>query len=355
MVVKANPSTRSSRIRKLLYGILIFLLMVWAWPMTNDIIVRRVSVALSACLDPIDDNVKSEFRLRDLGGNESLFKVTILIASHETTGYRPDWLRSIVKTYTSDDYKGVIDQVIVIWNNPEEPPPVLEGANVLRMKENSLNNRWIAPISLVKTEAVMMLDNDLMVDRAGIACMLRWWNAYPDRLIGPYVRYFGTDGRYNYREMFYTKAEYKVVLPRSMMFHKKFLRLYSEIPQSIKDYVTKTHCDDMVMNCVASSATGKPPLRIQLPKSSIVDYFALCFKSNRAKTGGVSLISGWSRNRGECTYFIQKHFGFPLKTTDEVGECYGLEATSGPQCRVDYQRWGAMFSGATCSDVTSSS
>lgn len=182
--------------------------------------------------------------------------VTVVIATFETSGFRPNWVNSIVETYVSHQYKHLIDQVIIVWNNPDQPHPEFPGAKVLVMTENSLNNRWIAPVEHAKTDAIMVLDNDLMVDINGISCMLSWWQKYPDRIIGPYARqekffqflvtmpgwimasdvcisqlkilwnslvwhrHINENKLYFAKDMFFSKAEYKVVLPRAMMLHR---------------------------------------------------------------------------------------------------------------------------------------
>lgn len=128
---------------------------------------------------------------------------------------------------------------------------------------------------------------------------------------------------------------------------------YSMIEESIKDYVTETHCDDMVLNSLAANTSGKPPLRIQLPKSSVIDYFALCYRLNTQSTGGISQKSGWWENRANCAFKIEKEFGFPLIVTDEVGVCTTDGLSLLPQCRVNFRRWQEMFSAESCSDITS--
>lgn len=115
-------------------------------------------------------------------------KVTVVIAAYETWGLRPIWMKSIVEKYVSEAYKHIIDQVIVVWNNPDEPPPEFPEAKVLKMTRNSLNNRWVEPVEHVKTDAVLVLDNDVMVDANGLSCMLNWWEKFPDRIVGPYAR-----------------------------------------------------------------------------------------------------------------------------------------------------------------------
>lgn len=53
-----------------------------------------------------------------------------------------------------------------MWNAPHLPlPPLPAGVHVLRMKTNSLNNRWTKIAEHVQTEAVLNLDDDVFVNK----------------------------------------------------------------------------------------------------------------------------------------------------------------------------------------------
>jgi len=66
----------------------------------------------------------------------------------------------------------VVDRVIVVWNSNEiEPPPLPPQTYILRQKTNSLNNRWTKISESVRTEAILNLDDDVFINKAGIVCL----------------------------------------------------------------------------------------------------------------------------------------------------------------------------------------
>lgn len=89
-------------------------------------------------------------------------------------GFRPFWLKTTTNQYLSEAYETVIHRVILVWNAPDlEPPEDLQESSrlvILRMKVNSLNNRWTKILEHVQTEAVLNLDDDVFVTKPGIIC-----------------------------------------------------------------------------------------------------------------------------------------------------------------------------------------
>ena len=121
-------------------------------------------------------------------------RVTVVITSCTTEGFRPFWLKSTVSQYLSAEYKSVVDRVIVVWNSATiAPPPLPSETYILKQKTNSLNNRWTKITESVRTEAILNLDDDVFINKAGIVCLLNWWSQKQDQLVGPFVR--KNDGR----------------------------------------------------------------------------------------------------------------------------------------------------------------
>lgn len=69
-------------------------------------------------------------------------KVTVILSAYRTRGLRPQWIHDTAQLYTSKQFASVVDQVILVWNEPAAAPPKLPRAvRVIRGKVNSLNNR----------------------------------------------------------------------------------------------------------------------------------------------------------------------------------------------------------------------
>lgn len=253
-------------------------------------------------------------------------KVTVVIQSYNADGYRPLWLISSLKNYVSPEFKHLVDRVILVWNNPVVPAPhVPEGVTALSMKQNSLNNRWVKTLPYINTEAVLNLDDDMFVDLNGVECMLRTWLAQPgqDRMVGPFARFTNNGKMYSMSEIF-EGGRYEVILPRTVVLHRRYIENYASVmPEQIRQYVDdqEAHCDDIALTMATTNMTGKPPLRVLLPKSSIIDYFD-CANGDRNNTGGLALQHSRSQLRAQCVAELHKSFNnFPLHATDEIATC----------------------------------
>ena len=80
-------------------------------------------------------------------------------------------------------------EIIFIWNSPEVPLPEIPSntiapINIVRAPTNSLNNRWNRSLFSVKTNAVLMLDDDLLLPVQAVKSLFLRWQLEPDRLVG---------------------------------------------------------------------------------------------------------------------------------------------------------------------------
>lgn len=80
-------------------------------------------------------------------------RLTVVLTAYETEGLRPDWLRQILHAYASDEYADLVGSIVLIWNAPDQAPPVDVPAKVtvVRAASNSLNNRRVWPSYLPST------------------------------------------------------------------------------------------------------------------------------------------------------------------------------------------------------------
>lgn len=82
------------------------------------------------------------WRLASHAGLPRNSKVTVVLSAYRTQGLRPQWIHDTAQLYTSKQFASVVDQVILVWNEPAAAPPNLPRAvRVIRGKVNSLNNR----------------------------------------------------------------------------------------------------------------------------------------------------------------------------------------------------------------------
>lgn len=94
-------------------------------------------------------------------------KVTVVITSYQVDGFRPTWVQETLRKYSTPAYAGIIDRIVLIWNNPFDdfPGSVPKDVIVVRSSKNSLNNRWLGALPYIRTDAILNLDDDVFVDR----------------------------------------------------------------------------------------------------------------------------------------------------------------------------------------------
>jgi hypothetical protein len=285
--------------------------------------------SLSEVLDQvwIDKTYVIAHPLRNkLGGlgmrNDIKHKLTIIITSYDTKGLRPVWVQDIAAAYTSEQMSSLVHKVILVWNNPFDVPPEIPGLIVLRMKVNSLNNRWTQTLKHVETDAILNLDDDILLKKEAIICMMSYWLDDPDILVGPFVR-STMDNKYHLDDLI-NGENYSLMLPRAMLLHKRYLKLYSKIDPAIINYVDEqnAHCDDIALNLAVAYYSKKPPMRIFAPSQTILDYYKICLQKNRKETGGLATNKDRAELRNECFNWMTKMYpDDTLKFTNVIGTC----------------------------------
>jgi hypothetical protein len=96
-------------------------------------------------------------------------KVTVIVTSFRSSGFRPLWLHAILSIYCDVSMQDLVDRVLLIWNNPEQAPPQHLPSCVIihQAPYNSLNHRWVASLPYIRTEAILNLDDDISVSKVG--------------------------------------------------------------------------------------------------------------------------------------------------------------------------------------------
>ena len=241
-------------------------------------------------------------------------KFTLIVTAFYTN--RLEFLYNLLERYQMFPYDQLIDKIIVIWNNiyMDVPQQLKDQKNliVLRSEVNSLNNRWILPIPHVQTGAIVMYDDDMMVQHEAFECMFRTWKQNPDRIISHYSRMIDTqntsDPKYIYSPMYRFGATYNIAI-RFVIMSTKFLILYkNSLTPEVLHYITcgPGMCDDIILNMITSVATKKPPLRVMLPPKSV-------FSFDRCKQSypGLGTLPGREDVRSVCTQQLLTYFDDP--------------------------------------------
>jgi lipopolysaccharide biosynthesis glycosyltransferase len=253
-------------------------------------------------------------------------KLTVIIASYALEGFRPGWLQDTVRRYTGAQFASLVDQVIIVWNNPDVPPPKLpERALILHQKVNSLNNRWIETIPYIRTEAVLNIDDDMFLEHNAVMCMMRWWQRAPMRLIGPLTRTVDANGSYVMQDQL-NGEPYALILPRAVILHRDHLVSYANADVALRSYVDQQEakCDDVLLNMLTSSTRiGGKPLQIILPPASMFDRYSPCSAKFPTEAGGLALQRDRQQLRRECYQFFAQYFDIEENETfvQEFAHC----------------------------------
>uniref|UniRef100_A0A0N5C991 Glyco_transf_64 domain-containing protein n=1 Tax=Strongyloides papillosus TaxID=174720 RepID=A0A0N5C991_STREA len=158
-----------------------------------------------------------------------------------------------------------IDKIIVIWNNPNSS--YLPDKNswcktfapkfFIKTKSNSLNNKFL-PYDIIKTEAVLTLDDDQNVDQHLILYLFEVWKQHKDVIVGYYRRFGGNDYERSYITTY--KHIYNLILTGLSFINKKYLHYFTyKFPAIYKKKIDmRKNCEDIAFNYLVSFFSNKP-------------------------------------------------------------------------------------------------
>ena len=201
------------------------------------------------------------------------------------------------------------------------PRPIVE----VRQPYDALGNRF-GPLR-VPTDAVLVMDDDILVDWRDVSHAFGIWQQAQSQLIGTFVRDVEAidSGHIKYEmESFEPDGSHRetVVLTKFMFVHRHYLYMYScLLPFQLWDYPNKQlNCEDLLMNLVTSAASALPPVAYQPAFALQSDYGApvtprmnSVLLSTNAKVHTLSGLSGdnessWHDDRVACTRHLVHEF-----------------------------------------------
>jgi glucuronyl/N-acetylglucosaminyl transferase EXT2 len=185
---------------------------------------------------------------------------------------RLDLLDFFLDYYKSCD---AIKQIQVVWSDQESKPPTEwlsrypQGKVLFEVhSKDSLNNRFI-PLQEVPTEAVLSIDDDLIIPCNLIGDTLRVWNSFPRALVGFSPRMITWDtnsGNFLYLRWQHTwwSGLYSVMLTKIGILHRDYLENFSKaVPQAFQEHVNKIrNCEDIAMAHIVAKQSNAAPVWI---------------------------------------------------------------------------------------------
>ncbi|XP_073016470.1 glucosamine inositolphosphorylceramide transferase 1-like [Primulina eburnea] len=202
-----------------------------------------------------------------------------------------------------------VREIVVVWN--KGIPPELcdfDTAVPVRIrveKQNSLNNRFKTD-PLIKTRAVLELDDDIMMTCDDIERGFKVWREHPDRIVGFYPRL--VDGiPFKYRGEKHARKHdgYNMILTGAAFMDSKvaFERYWSNNASSGRALVDEFfNCEDVLMNYLYANGS----------LSSVVEYVKPSWAIDTSKFSGVAI----SRN-------TKAHYGVRSSCLAKFADMYG--------------------------------
>ncbi|OAY79067.1 Glycosyltransferase family protein 64 protein C5 [Ananas comosus] len=157
-----------------------------------------------------------------------------------------------------------VKEIVVVWNKGN-PPNTDEFDSVvpvrIRVEElNSLNNRFkVDP--LIKTRAVLELDDDIMMTCNDVEKGFRVWREHPDRIVGFYPRLIdGSPLKYRNEKYARGKNGYNAILTGAAFMDSEFAfeKYWSEDGREGRAFVDQSfNCEDLLMNFLYANSSSE--------------------------------------------------------------------------------------------------
>lgn len=202
-----------------------------------------------------------------------------------------------------------LKEIVVIWN--KGTPPVssdFDSAVPVRVRveeANSLSNRFkLDP--LIKTRAVLELDDDIMMTCDDVERGFKVWRDHPDRIVGFYPRLVdGTPLEYRPEKYARSKRGYNMILTGAAFLDSKFAfeKYWSEEAKEGRGVVEKLfNCEDVLLNYLYANASS----------STNVEYVKPAWAIDTSKFSGVAISRNTNSHyqvRSECLMKFSSMFG----------------------------------------------
>ncbi|KAI4352644.1 hypothetical protein L6164_006875 [Bauhinia variegata] len=202
-----------------------------------------------------------------------------------------------------------VREIVVVWNKGIPPNlSELDSAVPVRIREekqNSLNNRFKVD-SLIKTRAVLELDDDIMMTCDDVERGFNVWRQHPDRIVGFYPRLIeGSPLKYRGEKYARIHKGYNMILTGAAFIDAQlaFQIYWGEEAKTGREVVDKSfNCEDVLLNYLYANASS----------SRTVDYVRPAWAIDTSKFSGAAI----SRN-------TKAHYRLRSRCLVKFTELYG--------------------------------
>lgn len=232
-------------------------------------------------------------------------------------------LEGFIETY---EHCPGVRTILVVWNGKEglEDIQYLEKSARVRIRVESspsMNNRY-KPDALIRTRAVLSLDDDLRIPCASLHDAFQEWKKHPERLVGWFPRLVRSNSRDNIRLEYLGEPDtireekYNMILTGAAFIDSSmyFSLYWSPKLAHLRALVdSKKNCDDILMNFVAASQTCGVD---EDPTCQTVQYLRPLELIDLSHSSGVGISHDEKRffqAAHVCIRIYNDTFGMPLR------------------------------------------
>ncbi|CAC5419928.1 EXT2 [Mytilus coruscus] len=224
--------------------------------------------------------------------------VSIVLMGYSTRRF-PNY-ETILPSYSN---MGIIDQIILIWNNNNESfTPNIDSPKIKLIKPavNSMNNRFNVS-EYLRTDAVMVIDDDVLISESLLSLMLLRWSENTNRLVG-----ISRDMRYvnSNNEYLVSGKNPSLTIGKTMLFHRTYLKKYMQ-DKTLVEWNRKRFCEDISMNALIFKETNLKPLFVPMTGQNA--------RKDLTEIDGASVVDkNWALRRTECVQWVSEYFHIKL-------------------------------------------
>ncbi|KAI7730048.1 hypothetical protein M8C21_019999 [Ambrosia artemisiifolia] len=204
-----------------------------------------------------------------------------------------------------------VREIVVVWNKGK-PPNLndLDSTVPVRIRveeQNSLNNRFKTD-PLIKTKAILELDDDIMMNCDDLERGFKIWRENPERLVGFYPRLVTGPPPLQYRPEKHARKHngYNMILTGAAFMDRElaFERYWGKEAESGRNTVDEVfNCEDVLMNFLYANATVG---------SVSVEYVKPAWAIDTSKFSGVAISGNTQahyRVRSKCLEKFTRLYG----------------------------------------------
>ncbi|XP_043813541.1 glucosamine inositolphosphorylceramide transferase 1 isoform X2 [Manihot esculenta] len=202
-----------------------------------------------------------------------------------------------------------VKEIVVVWNKGT-PPKLSDLDSVVPVrirveKKNSLNNRFRKD-DLIKTRAVLELDDDILMTCNDIERGFNVWRQHPDRIVGYYPRLIsGTPLKYRGEKYARKHKGYNMILTGASFLDSKLaFEMYWGEEAKVGREMVDIHfnCEDVLLNYLYANAS----------RSSTVEYVRPTWAIDTSKFSGAAIsrdTQGHYKIRSNCLKKFSEIYG----------------------------------------------